>query len=113
VLGNSTTKILIEKGLTLFPFQFFEDKLKELKDATNAEGKNWIAGLLREPQKWTRAYDKGGWRFEFQTSNMAESFNNVLKGIRGMPVNVIVTFTFYRLVAWFNDRHAQAKAMQT
>jgi hypothetical protein len=28
---------------------FFEDKLKELKDATNVEGKNWIAGLLREP----------------------------------------------------------------
>jgi len=27
--------------------------LKELKDATNAEGKNWIAGLLREPHKWT------------------------------------------------------------
>jgi hypothetical protein len=38
---------------------FFEDKLKELKDATNVEGKNWIVGLLREPQKWTRAYVEG------------------------------------------------------
>jgi hypothetical protein len=28
---------------------FFEEKLKELKYATNAEGKNWIAGLLRKP----------------------------------------------------------------
>jgi hypothetical protein len=91
---------------------FFEDKLKELKDATNVGGKNWIAGLLREPQKWTRAYDEGGWRLEFQTSNMAESFNSVLKGIRGMPVNAIVTFTFYRLMAWFNERHAHAKTMQ-
>jgi hypothetical protein len=36
--------------------------------------------------------------------------SSVLKGIRGMSVNVI-TFTFYRLVVWFNDRHAQAKAM--
>jgi hypothetical protein len=44
---------------------------------------------------------------------MAESCNSVLKGIRGMPVNAIVTFTFYRLVAWFNDRHVQTKAMQT
>jgi hypothetical protein len=88
---------------------FFEDKLKELKDATNAEGKNWSAGLLREPQKWSRAYDEGGWRFEFQTSNMAESFNSVLKGIHGIPVNAIVTFTFYRLVTWL---HAQAKAMR-
>jgi hypothetical protein len=41
---------------------------------------------------------------EFQTSNMAESFNSVLKGIRVMPVNVIVSFTFYRLVPWFNER---------
>jgi hypothetical protein len=30
-----------------------------------------------------------------------------------MPINAIVTFTFYRLVAWFNDRHAHVKAMQT
>jgi hypothetical protein len=51
---------------------FFEDKLKELKAATNAKGKNWIAGLMREPQKWIRAYDAGGWRFEFQTSKCAE-----------------------------------------
>ena len=41
---------------------------------------------------------------------MAESFNSVLKGIRAMPVNAIVSFTFYRLVAWFNERHAQAMA---
>ena len=25
-----------------------------------------------------------------------------------MPVNAIVQFTFYKLVAWFNDRHAHA-----
>jgi transposase-like protein len=102
---------LFEEVCRQLEVSFFEDKLKELKYATNAEGKNWIASLLREPQKWTRAYDEGGWRFEFQTSNMAESFNSVLKGICGMPVNAIVTFTFYRLVAWFNDRHVQAKAM--
>jgi len=43
---------------------------------------------------------------------MAESFNSVLKGIRAMPINAIVSFTFYRLVAWFNERHAQAMALQ-
>jgi hypothetical protein len=44
---------------------------------------------------------------------MAESFNSVLKGICAMPVNAIVSFTFYRLVAWFNERHAQAMAHQS
>jgi hypothetical protein len=38
---------------------------------------------------------------------MEESFNIVLKGICAMPVNAIVLFTFYRLVAWFNERHMQ------
>jgi hypothetical protein len=44
---------------------------------------------------------------------MTESFNSVLKGIRAMPVNAIISFTFYRLVAWFNERHAQAMALQS
>jgi hypothetical protein len=44
---------------------------------------------------------------------MAESFNKLLLGIRGMPVNVIVQFTFYKLVAWFNDRHAYALQLQS
>jgi len=61
--------------------------------------------LLREPEKWCRAYDDGGWRWEFQTSNMAESFNSILKGIRGMPVTGIVAFTFSRLVEWYNNTH--------
>jgi hypothetical protein len=85
--------------------------LEQLKTATNAEGRQWLRGLMREPEKWTRAYDDGGWRCEFQTSNMAESFNSVLKGIRAMPVNAIVSFTFYRLVAWFNERHTHAMAL--
>jgi hypothetical protein len=87
--------------------------LEQLRTATNAEDRQWIRGLLREPEKWTIAYDKGGWRYEFQTSNMVESFNSVLKGIRGAPVNGIVIFTFSRLVAWFNERHAQAFELQS
>jgi hypothetical protein len=55
--------------------------------------------LIRDVDKWTRAHDAGGWRYEFQCSNMAESFNKLLLGIRGMPVNAIVQFIFYKLVA--------------
>jgi hypothetical protein len=44
---------------------------------------------------------------------MAESFNSVLNGIHSMPVNAIVSFTFYRLVAWFNEGHSQAMALQS
>lgn len=44
---------------------------------------------------------------------MAESFNGLLLGIRGMPVNAIVSYTFYKFVAFFNDRHAKARELQS
>jgi hypothetical protein len=97
---------LFKEVARMLEVPFFEEKLEQLKTATNAEGMQWLRGLMREPEKWTRAYDDGGWRFEFQTSNMAESFNNVLKSIRAMPINAIVSFNFYRLVAWFNKRRS-------
>lgn len=43
---------------------------------------------------------------------MVETFNSVLKGIRAMHVTAIVAFTFYCLVAWFNERHARALELQ-
>jgi len=82
--------------------------LEQLKTATNDQGRRWLTGLLRHREKWTRAYDEASWRYSFQTSNMAESFNSVLKGIRGMPVNAIVEFTFMKLVAMFNKHHEDA-----
>jgi hypothetical protein len=68
---------------------------------------------MRDLDKWIRAHDRGGWRYEFQCSNMAESFNKLLLGIRGMPVNAIMQFTFYKLVPWFNDRHAHAMQLHS
>jgi len=43
---------------------------------------------------------------------MAESFNSVLKGIRGMLVNAILEFTFTKLVAMFNSKHEAAVKLQ-
>ena len=68
---------------------------------------------MRDLEKWTRAHDAGGWRYEFQCSNMVESFNKLLLGIRGMIMNAIVQFTFYKLVAWFNNRHTHALKLRS
>ena len=87
--------------------------MEQVRTASNTEGRQWLIGLMRDLEKWTRAHDAGGWRYEFQCSNMAESFNKLLLGIRGMPVNAIVQFTFYKLVVWFNDRHAHALKLQS
>lgn len=37
---------------------------------------------------------------------MVKSFNKLLLGMRDMHVTAIVSFTFYKLVVWFNDTHA-------
>jgi hypothetical protein len=55
-------------------------------------------------EQWTLAYDTGGWRWGFMTSNMAEMFNSLLRGYRSLPVTAIASFTFYKLNAWFVSR---------
>ena len=73
--------------------------MEQVRTASNAKGRQWLTGLMSDLEKWTRAHDAGVWRYEFQCSNMAKSFNKFLLGIRGMPVNAIVQFIFYKLVA--------------
>jgi hypothetical protein len=88
----------------------FEEKLEELKTKTNAEGRDWLWGLMCDVDKWSRTHD-GGWRYAFQTSNMAECFNSLLKGSRVLPVTTIVAFTFYKCVEWFASREQYARSM--
>ena len=37
------------------------------------------------------------------TTNIAEVFNNVLKGVRGLPLCAIIEPTFYRRADYFRD----------
>jgi hypothetical protein len=43
------------------------------------------------------------------TSNMVECFNNVLKGVRSLPVTTIVEYTFFKLNEYFL-RHSEETA---
>ena len=45
------------------------------------------------------------------TSNMAEMFNSLLKGCRGLSVTAIASFTFYKLNAWFVARKKHARSL--
>ena len=46
-------------------------------------------------------------------TNIAESFNNVLKGVRGLPLCFIVELTFYRTTDYFRDRGNAAMQCST
>ena len=41
------------------------------------------------------------------TTNILEYFNGVLKGARGLPIAVLVEFTWSKLVEYFHDWHKE------
>jgi hypothetical protein len=67
---------------------------------------------MGEKEKWTLAYDKGGRRCGHMTSNMAEMFNSLLRGVRSLLVTVIVSFTFYKCNKWFMKHLVDAHMVQ-
>jgi predicted transcriptional regulator len=79
----------------------FKKKLKNLNNRTNEKGKEFLKGLMVDKEKWSLAHDKGGKHYRYKTSNMAEIFNNLLRGVRSLPITTISSFTFYKCNEWF------------
>jgi hypothetical protein len=75
--------------------------LKDLERRTNEKGKEFLKGLMNENEKWALAYDKGGKCCGYMTSNMAENFNSMLRGVWSLPVIATASFTFYKCNEWF------------
>jgi hypothetical protein len=82
-VGRPTRKIL-------------KKKLKDLERRTNEKGKEFLKGLMDKKEKWALAYDKGDKRCGYMTSNIAEIFNSILRGVQSLPITVIASFTFYK-----------------
>ncbi|KAK1699013.1 hypothetical protein QYE76_015710 [Lolium multiflorum] len=69
----------------------------------NAGGFEFLQRHLIFNSKWARAYDEDGRRYGQMTSNMAECFNNVLKGVHALPVTAIIQYTFEKLNVYFQN----------
>ncbi|KAK8933186.1 hypothetical protein KSP39_PZI015585 [Platanthera zijinensis] len=66
---------------------------------------NWL--MARDVEKWTLLYD-GGARYGTMTTNASESFNGVLKRARGLPIQELVSTTYYHCIALFLKRGEDA-----
>jgi len=82
-------------------FKYYRNKIR----GENEEAVKWLDKIPKE--KWTQAYDKGV-RWGHMTSNLAESMNNVFKGIRNLPKTALVKSTYYRLASLFAERGENA-----
>ncbi|XP_057249334.1 uncharacterized protein LOC130590794 [Beta vulgaris subsp. vulgaris] len=61
-----------------------------------------------DDSKWSLCHD-GGYRYGLKTTNLAEVFNNVLKGARFLPITALVKLTFFRANTYFVERHRLSK----
>ncbi|KAH9611123.1 hypothetical protein KSS87_001526 [Heliosperma pusillum] len=59
-------------------------------------------------EKWSICHD-GGHRYGIVTTNLAEAFNNVLKGARFLPITALVQCIFFRVNAYFVERREEAR----
>ena len=90
-----------------FTARSFTRRFDKLRDAVNAGGKEFLDRNFGEKHKWARAYDHGGRRYGDMTSNMAECFNNVIKGVRALPVTAIAEYTFHKLNVYFQKHSVE------
>jgi hypothetical protein len=64
---------------------------------------NWIQDAPKE--KWALLYDTDGSRYGIMTTNLTEIYNNVLRGVRGLPLVGIVEFILYGCSKYFIKRY--------
>ncbi|KAF7815195.1 uncharacterized protein G2W53_029164 [Senna tora] len=83
------------------------DKTMRVIYALNDEAGRWLDGIPRE--KWCRAYDEGRC-YGHMTTNLAECMNNMLKGVRSMPITALVQSTLYKTANYYHIRQQQALA---
>ncbi|XP_074266184.1 uncharacterized protein LOC141588651 [Silene latifolia] len=75
----------------------------------NIEARRYLSEI---PQcKWSICHD-GGLRYGIKTTNLAEVFNNVMKGARFLPITALVKLSFYRVNAYFVERRGWARKRQ-
>ena len=85
----------------------FDRNLEKFRQ-TSPEIERWIDSIPKE--KWSQAYDIGGRRYGHMTTNLSEAVNKVLKGARNMPITALVKSTYGRMVEYFVQRDAEARA---
>ncbi|XP_077252047.1 uncharacterized protein LOC143891337 [Tasmannia lanceolata] len=78
--------------------------------AKNAKAEKWISEIPKE--KWANIYFKGS-RWNMLTTNAAESFNNVLKGARELPIAALVDHTRWKVQEYFYLRRKAASEWKT
>lgn len=101
-------EFLVAKAARTFRLQEFEATFNEIKTISPSCAEYLLEIGL---QHWARSHFQGR-RYNVMTSNLAESWNGVLREAREFPVIRLVEFIRSKLMTWFaNRRQAATKSV--
>jgi len=86
----------------------FEEHMKDI-EINYPHGFKWIKEQ-EDVSYWALSHDFGR-RFGIMTTNLSESFNNVLKRVRGLPLCPLIMMTYLRLNKYFVSRRDEGENM--
>ncbi|XP_015947756.1 uncharacterized protein LOC107472741 [Arachis duranensis] len=103
--GKDARRLLVNAAYakTEVEFHYWFDILRS-EDPAMCDWANWIEYSL-----WTQHCDEGR-RFGHMTTNISECVNSILKGVRNLPVCLLVKATYGRLAELFVRKGREAEA---
>jgi hypothetical protein len=91
-------------------FAICQDLIPPLRRRPGSRIKNFAQWIEHEPvERWSLLHDDHGARFGYMTTNLAESYNFVLRGNRALPLTAIVEGIFYCTLKYFKERREEAQ----
>lgn len=103
---NKNLGYLVGKAARAFQLSEFYTTFNEIKNI-NASCAEYLIGIGFE--HWSRAHFTGN-RYNIMTSNIAETWNSVLREAREYPIVALVEYIRSKLMNWFADRRDVAAA---
>nr|ABA95137.1 Transposable element protein, putative, MuDR [Oryza sativa Japonica Group] len=88
------------------PLGALHDDPPTMRRRSGSSIRNFSQWIENEPkEKWSLLFDTDGSRYGIMTTNLAEVYNWVMRGVRVLPLVAIVEFILHGTQAYFRDRY--------
>nr|CAE01805.2 OSJNBa0039K24.24 [Oryza sativa Japonica Group] len=97
---------LVEGDEPPIPLGALHDDPPTMRRRSGSSIRNFTQWIENEPkEKWSLLFDTDGSRYGIMTTNLAEVYNWVMRGVRVLPLVAIVEFILPGTQAYFRDRY--------
>nr|ABA97849.1 SWIM zinc finger family protein [Oryza sativa Japonica Group] len=97
---------LVEGDEPPIPLGALHDDPPTMRRRSGSSIRNFTQWIENEPkEKWSLLFDTDGSRYGIMTTNLAEVYNWVMRGVRVLQLVAIVEFILHGTQAYFRDRY--------